>query len=358
MHMTSKLFGLFATVAIALALCPGVALAEDKTADAEWMRLAGRNALGTMYEICEESFAQDSCDTVVLATSEGYWDALTAAGLAGQYNCPVLLTNPYTLSDETRYQIARIGASHAIIAGGTAAVSYTVESTLVNEMGMNVERAAGYDAALTAIDIYWKGQAVGPWAKTAVIATSSGYWDAMSVSPYAFATHSPIFLARETNADGSTYLDAATLEAIASGGFERAVICGGPAAVSGAVEGQLAGLNVVRLQGATAIGTSQAIAGFCMGEGMQPDGLAVATVEGYWDGLVGSALCGSKNAPLVLAHPDDPSTAVNGFVSDYRDSITFGYVLGGTAAVPDAVKAALEDATRLQGDLAAASIAE
>ena len=356
MRVINKLFGLVAAVAIAIALCPGVALAQDKTADAEWIRLAGKDALGTMYEICEASFNQGSCDTVVLATSEGYWDALTAAGIAGQYRCPVLLTNPYTLFDETRYQIARIGASRAIITGGTAAISYTVESTLVNEMGMNVERAAGDDAALTAIDIYQKGQAVEPWSNTAVIATASGYWDAMSVSPYAFAAHAPVFLARETTEDGSTYLDQTTLNAIAAGGFERVVICGGPAAISGVVEGQLSGLSVIRLQGPTAIETSQAIANFCAGEGMQPDGLAVATTEGYWDGLVGAALCGCNNAPLILARPEDPSTAVNGFVSSNRNSITCGYVLGGTAAIPEAVKTALEEATKL-ANLTAASIA-
>ena len=100
-----------------------------------------------------------------------------------------------------------------------------------------------------------------------------------------------------------------------------------------------------RLAGSNALGTMYEITETAYDLGAC-DTVIVATVEGYWDGLVGAPLCGRNKAPLILARPEDPSTATNGFVSAHANAIEQGYVLGGTSAVPDAVKSALEAATK------------
>ena len=309
-----------------------------------WTRLAGETALGTMMEVVDEGFQKGSCKTVVIATDNGYWDALTASGLAGKYKCPVLLTNPYVLSQETRYEIARLGATTAVVVGGPFAVGNAVVIE-IQRMGVRVERAYGQQAVDTALEIYKKGKTVGAWGKTAIVVTDNGYWDALSISPYSYVKNAPIFLA-SVPVGGARKLNNASISAIKSGGFNRVYICGGNLAVSSEVEKQLSGIKTTRLWGQTAIDTSQAIANQCVREGMTPNKVCIATDDGYWDGLTGAALSGKNNAPLILATPGKTWTATNGFIANNKGRISQAYILGGPYVVPYATETALRNATK------------
>ncbi|MBQ3302422.1 MAG: cell wall-binding repeat-containing protein, partial [Eggerthellaceae bacterium] len=312
-----------------------------------WIRLAGADAYGTMTKIVERGCGDGSCDTVVLATFDGYWDALSASGLAGMLDCPVLLTDTKTLSDAAKKQIKRLGAKKVYICGGPVAVSNEVEKQ-VKDLVDEVKRVAGDDAAGTARAIHEEGSSLSSWGDTAIIATAEGYWDALSASPLSYAKQMPIFLANVKDSSGSgTMLDSKTRDAIVKGGFKMVVICGGTAAVSSRVEGQLRGAGLkdsvilTRYAGANAVATSKEIAAFGVHCGMQASGMGVATNNGYWDALTGAALCGSLNAPLILADPSDPADVNIGFVNEYRKSISHGFIFGGTAALPSSVAKAL-----------------
>lgn len=315
-------------------------LAVGSKPDASATRLSGDNALGTMASIVREGFADGSASgrAVVVATVDGYWDALAASSLAGANGTPVLLTDPASLSPQTRAEIVRLGASRVYIAGGTAAVSPKVERELRSLVGAsNVERLAGANALETAVRIYEEGR--GSWGKTAFVATAGGYWDALAASPYAYAQGAPVFLA-----DPSTrMLDPASVAAIRAGGFERVVLCGGTAVVSDGVKSQLPGVRVTRLGGANAYETAAKIAGWCLDNGMEATAVGVATGDGYWDALTGASLCGAKGGPLVLVGGGTGDAAA--FLAANRGDVVDCYVFGGTAAVTraefNAVKAAL-----------------
>ena len=119
------------------------------------------------------------------------------------------------------------------------------------------------------------------------------------------------------------------------------MICGGNAAVSRQVEKQLSGIglpasSVVRKSGATAAETSAALASYGVSKGMSSKGIAVATIDGYWDALSGAAFCGVQNTPLVLVN-DGNRGAVNSFIKPNASKLQVGVVFGGTAAVSDSV---------------------
>lgn len=297
---------------------------------ADKKRLSGSTALDTMTAVTKQGFASRSCDTVVVATTGGYWDALTASGLAGLKGCPVLLTDKGRLSSQTASEIKRLGASRVYIAGGTSAVSKGVESSIRKLSGVKtVKRLAGSTAVGTALKIYEERK--GSWGNTAIVATSGGFQDALSISPYAYQNHAPIFLA-----DSSTgKLDSRTASAIKKGGFKYVVIVGGKAAVSGQVEKQLAGMTVKRLSGDTAYETSAAVAAWCVSHGMKANRMGVATGSSYYDALAGAALCGRYNSALVLVD-NGHNAAAKSFVSKRKKSIYKLFVFGGTAAVSNA----------------------
>ena len=303
-------------------------------------RFAGAVALDTMSLIVQEGFADGSCGAVVVASLDGYWDALAASSLAGQLGCPVLMTDPNSLSAQTASEIARLGAEKAYIAGGTAAVSANVESQL-KARGLSVERLWGADAQVTAVKI--AGALGSDHASTCVIATSGGYWDALSASPYAYAQVAPVFLT-----DGDGVLRADTLAAIEAGGYDSAVIAGGTAAVDSSAEAALKAAGVAsvrRCGGADAYGTAVLLAKWELSQGMEVARIGVATsANGYWDALSGAALCGVNNSVIVLAD-GGATSAIDELVAPYASAIEAVNVFGGTAAVDasvdDAIAAAL-----------------
>lgn len=307
---------------------------EDKTIEFsvyKWDRLSGTTALDTMQAITLAGFADDSCDSVIVATIDGYWDALSASSLAGQEKCPVLLTATNSLSSQTKADIERLGASTVYIVGGTAAVSSDVEKSIAGIKDVKtVTRLSGDNAIGTALDIYEEGtKSEEGWGDTAIIATSETFQDALSASPYAYAQDAPIFL---TNASTHT-LDSETAAELNAGGFTRVLICGGTAAISDDVLGQIRdGISVERCWGETCYETSSRIATFCVDNGMSANGMGVATGESYYDALTGAALCGKNGSALVLVS-DTNRNAIDWFGDNNKNSVIHGYVFGGTAAV-------------------------
>ena len=281
-----------------------------------------------MTSITKQGFKAGSCSAVVVATMGGYWDALSASALAGLEGCPILLTDGSSLSSQTASEIKRLGASKVYVVGGTAAVSSKVASSLKAVPGVkSVKRLAGDVAVNTALEIYKEGK--GRWGKTAVVATSETFQDALSVSPYAYAKKAPIFLA-----NASTHkLDPQVLSAIKNGGFSRVVIVGGTAAISSQLENQqLKGIVCKRLAGPTAYETSGVIAKWCLTQGMSSATAGVATGASYYDALAGAALCGKSNAALVLV-ADGWTSNVSGFLKLNKSDIERVFVFGGPAAV-------------------------
>ena len=307
--------------------------AGDDEASSKLTRLHGPIALDTMRAITLEGFAAGSSPYAIVATTDGYWDALTAAGLAGLSRAPVLLTDKQSLSSQTEQEIRRLRSSCIYIAGGPAAVSEHVVNQIRSIAGVaKVERFAGNTATSTAVELFRK---VDGWGDTAIVATSGSFQDALSVAPYAYANHAPILLAES----GTGVLSDETLQAIRSSAIRKVYIVGGVVAVSPEVESQLGGLYAGRLSGPTAYETSNEIATWCVSQGMQVDGMGIATGESYYDALAGAALCGKNNAALVLV-ADNNRTTVDSFIGSYAPNVSTAYVFGGPAAVsPDTFNA-------------------
>lgn len=306
-----------------------------------WTRLWGQTAYDTMQAIlrADGAFPNGSGGTVIVATGEGYWDALSAAGLAGLSGAPILITASSALSPQTKAEIARIKPTRILVMGGSNALSDTCFAQIKALCPKDTQRIWGRHADDTAVEIFKAGK---DWSKTAIVATSAGYWDALSIAPYAYSRHAPIFLTNSSVNSDSRILSDSSLSAIKAGGFERVIIVGGPIAVPASVEGQLTGIGipataVQRIYGEVALDTSAEIAKWeVKNEKMSLDNLSVATSNGYWDALTGAALTGKQDSILVLVNPDGDYRALDA-VYGYDGSVTNGHVYGGNIAIADEV---------------------
>ena len=299
-----------------------------RTFDTVTTRLSGESAFDTMEHISKTAFP-DHSKYAVLATSESYWDALSASSLAGTLDAPVLLSKPHKLPEQTIRELKRLGVEKVYICGGEYALSSDIDAALQN-INIATERVSGAWASDTADEV---ARHV-PDSDTAFLATSWGYEDALSAASYAYAHKTPLFLANyHTSA-----LDADTLATMQEKGVKTVYIVGGYDVVSPDVEAQLAdaGIKALRIGGKTAYDTSALLARKLIALGMHANNMALATGWGYTDALTGAALCGKNNAVLVLAD-DSNQTTVNGVVALYNDTIEHMYLLGGQNVVGDRV---------------------
>ena len=303
-----------------------------------WKRLAGNTAIGTMKAIVNEGWS--SSDWAIVATTNGYYDALSASGLAGLLDCPILMTAPDKLTDATAKLITAKKVKNVIVVGGTPAVSDNVFNQ-IKKLGVSVERVAGGTAIGTANKIYERGKKVKDgWGTDAIVATASGYQDALSIAPFAYAKKAPIFLA---SGKPGTLVDS-TAKLLKTGGFKRTIITGSEVAVAKSVESQVTGAK--RLGGGTAYGTSRKIADFCIKEGMTAAHMGVATGRSYYDALAGAALCGKMNSVLILAD-DGNNKNVDNVVKVYKDKLEKScYIFGGTPAVSTSVESKIKAASK------------
>ena len=295
------------------------------------VRLAGADRYATMAAIVREAFPSTS-EWAVVATGEGFSDALCASALAGARRCPVVLTARDALPQAARSELRRLSVGRAYVVGGTGAVSAAVESELTR-MGILVTRLAGADRFATSAAVAREVRAVaGP--RSLAVVTGSSFADALSLGPWCYATASPVLCVPQGGG-----LSGATLAEATSGGYASAVVAGGAAAVSPSVESQLLGMTVERLAGANRYATSARVAQWSASHGLTWSRPAVATGRDYPDALAGAALQGMRACPLLLVDAaTNPTVALMRVDGSRASSVT---VLGGTGAVSDALAGSL-----------------
>lgn len=303
-------------------------------------RVSGSAAVDTAVEISREAFPSIS-DAVVLARNDDYMDAMSATGLAGALDAPILLTDRYTLSATTGVEIDRLNASKVYIIGGAGAIGANVENAIVAK-GISVERVFGKTAGDTSVECAKKIESIDGGRNTedtVIVATSTGFSDAISVSSYAYKNHIPIFIvsALSTNPSTDRVLNAQAKTMIDR--YSHVFVPGGNGAVPRtSVEGVFGEGKVERVYGSTGFDTSNAVAEAMVSSGRLSNArVGIANGEADFkgvDAIAAASLCGKLNAPLVLVDRSGFATGINAYLSTNASAVEETYVFGGKAVVP------------------------
>ena len=126
------------------------AVLNVEAADINIQRISGISRYSTPVEISKNYFASSA--VVVLASGEGYADALVGGSLVSQEKVPMLLTRSGSLPKETKDELLRLKTNKVYILGGPNTVSKGVENTL-KSMNIQVKRLAGKNRLDTAGEI-------------------------------------------------------------------------------------------------------------------------------------------------------------------------------------------------------------
>jgi putative cell wall-binding protein len=292
-------------------------------------RVAGGDRTATAAAVSRRAFTR--ARTVVVARADDYADALAGAPLASHVGGPLLLTARARLSSATADEVARLGATQAILLGSAGAISEQVRRDL-EARGVTVRRIGGTNRFATAARI-----AEELPSTSEVLLTEGGNrdpargWpDALSASGLAAARRLPILLAtRDT-------LPAETARALR--GSVDVTIVGGRAAIGDAVAGEVdrRARTVRRIAGSTRYATSVAVAEEAIRRGSRPDITWVATGRAFADGLVAGAAAGTTGGVLLLVDGrelDRGSPQSRDFLAARRGTITSLRAVGGSGAI-------------------------
>lgn len=169
--------------------------------------------------------------TAIVATGEGFADALAGGPLAHALHLPMLLTPNNSLSPATASTLSSQGISHVLLLGGTAAVTDSVRSQ-IEGLGITVERVSGADRSATAAAVATLATTAYGFSRAHVnIARGDLFVDALVGAPHAGSERAPILLTadRDTLHASTAGFLSANQSAITS-----IDVFGGPGAVSDA----------------------------------------------------------------------------------------------------------------------------
>lgn len=286
-------------------------------------RLSGIDRYNTAAAISRRGWPVGA-DAAVLVNGTSFADALAGTPLAYAQDAPVLLTDPYELSDAAADELYRLGVKKVYILGGTGAVSKNVEDA-VRSMGISVSRIWGSDRYKTAVEI---GQYIQRKSSTALIATGYNFADALAAAPFCAAEGIPILF---TDKDD---LNADTRAALKAWGITDVLITGGAGAVPLAAEYEInaMGIQTKRLAGPDRYATAIEIANYFGKTGFSE--IMLATGGNFPDALSGAAFAAQRGMPVILVPPGGIKDEVVDYAAQSR--LARVYVAGGTGAVSNA----------------------
>ncbi len=342
---------------------------------------AGSHRYNTAVALAERFAADEgSISTVIIASGETQVDAVTASGLAGNLNAPVLLTRSSQLPHNVARFIDEQNVTDVVIVGGTAAVPDAIV-TAIESLGSrpSVKRVSGADRYATAAAI---GNDLGgpnpTWCKSSQPAAilvnggEEGRADAVISGPLAFRLGLPILL---TAAD---MVPESTASFLTDNKVERVVVVGGMSAVSADVVNELVEeigvVNVQRISGGSAAATSVMVAKEMLGTcaavlSTNPDLVALVNRDATADGIAAAPVLGrgygdGRAVPILLVDDDLPAAVSDYLASTAESRAGHGkthqriLAIGGTAVVSNSVMADAVAAAKTSSALTATISAE
>lgn len=176
-------------------------------------RIYGANRYETSRLLVADAFA-DGVPNLFIASGRNFPDALAAGPASARLGGAVLIVDGALAGTDsaTRTLITALGTPDLHLAGGTGAISTSVESSLRTHVAptSTVTRYAGASRYDTAAEINFQVfQEYG--TDYAVIASGTGFADALAGGPLAAALDAPLYLSSQACLRSQDYLDMAML---------------------------------------------------------------------------------------------------------------------------------------------------
>ena len=271
-----------------------------------YVSLAGDNRYATAVEVARYGWGQGETPKsleIVIVTGKKFPDALAASAYCGVAKAPILLSDLYLLSPETKalikewaWRIKKITVIGKEFQPGFYEDLYALG---FSDSKNNMQTIGGEDRYKTAEEVLKATKTLadkeGIFFGTVAVATGQAPYDALSFSPWAYREHIPVLLVK----DG---MGTETTKALISE-FQTVYLLGGSnvCSIDNVSAWQLKIGFVWRLDGANRYLTSEKIAEeFMKDKSYDRSGFSDGTKQHFWDALIAGPLQGGLGGPLIL----------------------------------------------------------
>lgn len=284
-------------------------------------RISGTDRYATSIAISKEGWTQ--CDYAILTSGENYPDALSAAPLAKKYNCPIILTSKYSLSDDIISELKRLNVKEVFILGGTGVIDNNIDTQLKSS-NIKASRISGDDRYETSAKI---AESLGTHDEV-FIASGEDFADALSAAPIAAIKSVPILL------NPKERLNSTVSNFVKNKNIYKAYVVGDTTSLSENVLNSVSNFNAERIDGTDKYDRNiNVISKFK--DTINFDTIFIASGNDFPDSLSGAALAAKTNSPVILINNNNIDKVKN-FIKD--KDISNIVVLGGEGAVLNSVK--------------------
>lgn len=269
-------------------------------------------------------------NVVILASGEKYTDVLTATVLANEKKCSILLTQKYSVTEETLNEIKRLNVDTVIISGGPASVSEKVVDQLSD---YKVIRLAGEDRYETARKVGDEVRFSSGNNNQAMLVDGTNFPDVITISSLASQKRAPILLTEPAS------LNKTTETTVNDWKIDDVTIGGSYNSVSQNVENSLSGKSVVRYGGADRYKTAELIGEQVRIESGNKTDMILVDGTDFPDGITVNSLAGRYGSPIMLTQP----TTLNSISADKIGTWSIKNVLiaGGVKSISQEIEDSL-----------------
>jgi putative cell wall-binding protein len=205
-----------------------------------------------------------------------------------------------------------------------------------------VTRVAGADHFKTAVLASKAAFAKPSATQVAIVATDSGFADALSASTLAGTVKAPILLTGKTTLQADTKAELTRLK------VKKVYVIGGSAVITAKVVKEIEQLpskpTVVRLWGQNQYDTSLAVANEAVRLGASKTEVYVCNGEGFQDALAVSSFAASQKVPIILTSSRGLDKQAKSFITQNQQKRV--YVIGGYVVIPDSALTAIQKADK------------
>ncbi|OAA94173.1 cell wall-binding repeat-containing protein [Clostridium coskatii] len=327
------------TAVLSLLLSPALPVTSAKAAAGEVTKLSGADCYETAATVATQNWT--STDNVILASGEGYADAISSAVLAKQLKAPVLLTEAGSLNSNAKSALDKLKPKNIYIIGGTASICQKTRDDLKGQ-GYNLIELSGKNRYETNLAVAKQLVKLGVSADNIMMVGGEGFPDALSAAPVAAAKGEILLLGVNSAQVMSPIVD------FIKSDNSKVTVIGTQTLINDDTYKSIGAVNRIS-GGADRFATNLNILNQFDSD-LKSDKIYIANATGdkYADALIAASVAGISDAPLVLIDGQDDTGTANAmnYIKSKASSSTDLNVISENGVVSDSTISNIKNAAQ------------
>lgn len=297
---------------VSLILSASLPFTTVKAAVGQVTELSGADCYETAAVVAEKNWTTST--DVVLASGEGYADAISSTAISKQLNAPILLTESGSLNSNAKSALNILNPKNIYVIGGTASISQSIRDELKKD-GYNLVELGGKDRYETNLKVAQQLVKLGVDPSSVMMVSGEGFADSLSAAPIAAAKGQILLLGVNNTETMKSIVDfvksnSSKVTVLSTENLINSEVyneLGASSRISGGSDRFATNVNILNQYDTD----------------LKADKLYIAEASGdrYADALIAASVAGINSSPLVLIG-EKTDTSISNALNYIRDKVT------------------------------------